>query len=179
MLATPEPDNRAVEDEQSMEFDDSFALETPGRDSAVDQGGETSELELPKNETPPASMESPDSDTSEPESLDLDLSGYEPAGEPEQPATSAEQGEGMDLDLGETPSAEEPVESEPVTEATPDETSSAADDETNIDTRVELAEAFLDVGDRESFDMIEAELQEEGATAALERLDELKKRHSG
>lgn len=179
MLATPEPDTAAVEDDQSMEFDDSFALETPVRETSVDQAEESSELDLPENEAPVASVETPESEPAESEPLDLDLSGYEPAGETDHPDTSTDQDEGMDLDLGEAPAADEPVESEAASESMTQETSSAGDDEANIDTRVELAEAFLDVGDRESFDMIEAELQEEGATTALERLDELKKRHSG
>ncbi|WP_322520451.1 FimV/HubP family polar landmark protein [Guyparkeria halophila] len=178
MLATPEPDTSAVEDE-SMEFDDSFALETPVREAPADHAKESGELELPENEAPVASVETPDSEAGEPEPLDLDLSGYEPAGEPDRPEASSDQDEGMDLDLGETPAADEPVESEAASEATAKEASSAGDDEANIDTRVELAEAFLDVGDRESFDMIEAELQEEGATAALKRLEELKKRSAG
>ncbi|RRQ23387.1 hypothetical protein D5687_07410 [Guyparkeria sp. SCN-R1] len=186
MLATPESDNETLEDERSMDFDDSFALETPSREeSPADQVEETgrqdesNELELPKNEVPAASVDTPASDTNEPEPLDLDLSGYEPAGERDEPPASFDQDEGMDLDLGEIPLAEEPDESEAVSVDAAEHTSSAADDEADIDTRVGLAEAFLDVGDRESFDMIESELQEEGATAALERLEELKKRQAG
>lgn len=184
MLATPEPEGRVVEDEQSMDFDDSFALETPATESQTDQAVETSpkeeagELELPENEAPAASVHTPASDSNEPEALDLDLSGYEPAGERDESAASIDQDEGMDLDLGETATAEESVESQATSEDSAEEVSSAAEDEADIDTRVGLAEAFLDVGDRESFDMIEAELQEEGATAALERLEELKKRQS-
>ncbi|MFI9654225.1 FimV/HubP family polar landmark protein [Guyparkeria sp. GHLCS8-2] len=187
MLATPEPDTRPIEDEQSMDFDDSFALETPTAeptteqedDSALEQ--EAGELELPENETPPASVETPerDSDTGEPEPLDLDLSGYEPAGEREEPVSSSDQDEGMDLDLGEAPTLKEPAEADSAASADDEVSSSPVGDESDIDTRVGLAEAFLDVGDRESFDMIQAELQEEGAKAALERLDELRNRHAG
>ncbi|MFI9651526.1 FimV/HubP family polar landmark protein [Guyparkeria halopsychrophila] len=187
MLATPEPETSPVEDEESMDFDDSFALETPAKEPSANQvedvpsPHEPNELELPANETPPASVDTPESDseTDEPAPLDLDLSGYEPAGERGEPTASGDQDMGMDLDLDQAPSPEEPAEDEPASTNTDEETASSAGDESDIDTRVGLAEAFLDVGDRESFDMIKAELQEEGTTAALERLDELENRHPG
>ncbi|MFO7808748.1 FimV family protein [Guyparkeria sp.] len=184
MLATPEPESRALEDEQSMDLDDSFALETPLKEGDTGQQvGETAprdqknELELPENEAPPASVDAPAREKDEPEALDLDLSGYEPAGERDEPGVSSDQDEGMDLDLGDTSIAEKPVESESTPDDAADEIASAA--EADVDTRVGLAEAFLDVGDQESFDMIEAELREEGAETALERLEELKKRNLG
>jgi pilus assembly protein FimV len=181
MLATPEPESAPGSDDNLMEFDDSFALETPSdeqssKDAAsVDEPvhDEESSLELPDNEEPVASGESPKSATSEaePEALDLDLSGYQPAGEETTATQETVQDEG--LDLGMAPEEEEG--------STADSTSedADADDEggEDVDTRVSLAEAFLDVGDRESFDMIESELREEGATAALQRLDELKQRY--
>lgn len=184
MLATPEPESTPAEDDHLMDFDDSFALETPAAEksdagaSSTTSDEEPGELELPNNETPPASVEDQPRETGEPEPMDLDLSGYEPAGEAQEPKATSDEDVGLDLDLGETPASDEQAqdEAEAIESAASDEKAAAADAEADIDTRVGLAEAFLDVGDRESFDMIESELREEGATAALERLEELKTR---
>jgi len=188
MLATPEPDaeQEQAPDDTLMEFDDSFALETPAgdRESVESEADEPSveadaSLDIPGNETPAASVDTETEDARvepepEPEPMDLDLSGYEPAGEtePEKPVADEPEDTGLELDL--TPGDEEAPAEEPPVESAADSGSDA-----DVDTRVSLAEAFLDVGDRESFDMLEAELREEGATAALERLDELKARHEG
>ncbi|MCL7751695.1 hypothetical protein LV475_08840 [Guyparkeria hydrothermalis] len=184
MLATPEPEATPSEDDQLMDFDDSFALETPAAEegdataSTATSGEEPGELELPNNEAPAASVEDQGIETGEPEPLDLDLSGYEPAGEAQEPKATPDEDVGLDLDLGETPASDEQAqdEAEALESAAAEEKAAAADAEADIDTRVGLAEAFLDVGDRESFDMIESELREEGATAALERLEALKAR---
>ena len=184
MLATPEAEPAPIKDDSSMDVDDSFALESPsaekngGEASSEATGEESSDLELPSNEAPPASVEDQGSETDEPEPLDLDLSGYEPAGEAEEPQAGQGEDAGLDLDLGESPTSDEPAREEEAieSEGAASAEKAAADTETDIDTRVSLAEAFLDVGDRESFDMIESELREEGATAALERLEALKSR---
>ncbi|MFN2381896.1 MAG: hypothetical protein ABR561_05015 [Guyparkeria sp.] len=180
MLATSDSEPGPVDDERTADLDDSFALETPANGGSADEidsstRHEAGDLDLPDNETPPASVvsSSKDSERGEPESLDLDLTGYEPAGtETAEPDPAVDEDRGMDLDLGETPQTQEPTPAD-----APEEVSADAD--ADIDTRVGLAEAFLDVGDSESFDMIEAELREEGATGALERLEELKKRYQG
>ncbi len=184
MLATPEsePATRPAEDEHTMDLDDSFALETPTSDEGERRDQADEGLDLPENVTPPASVESHEARDAEPEPepLDLDLSGYDTSGSPEEPTETRGEESGLDLDLGEPASSqvqeaeerEVPEEAEPIGESE----DMSTDSETDTDTRVGLAEAFLDVGDRESFDMIEAELREEGATAALERLEELKKR---
>jgi hypothetical protein len=128
---------------------------------------------LPENEEPAASAAAESkAGEAEPEALDLDLSGYQPAGE--EPADTPATAQDDELELGTVPGPEE--ESADESSRGADE-ASAGESEADIDTRVSLAEAFLDVGDRESFDMIEAELREEGATAALQRLDELKQRY--
>lgn len=194
MLATPEAESTPIEDEPSMDFDDSFALETPGAvgdddeppgdsgDSGRDAPSEleldeSSELELPEGEARPAGIEDRGGETEAPP-LDLDLSGYEPAGETEKPEPGQGEEAELDLDLGEPPASDRPADGEEPIES---EDAAAAEDaltdtEADIDTRVSLAEAFLDVGDRESFDMIESELREEGATAALDRLQAIKSR---
>lgn len=180
MLATPDTDTAPDTDDNLMEFDDSFALETPNEEqgTAEKQQGASAEsddtlLDLSDDE---ASMGGDEGEAeqsapaNEPDALDLDLSGYEPAGEAADSAGTTED-EGLDLDM--TPEAEEERSSGPAAETS----GSEADSEADVDTRVSLAEAFLDVGDRESFEMIEAELREEGATSALQRLDELKQRY--
>ena len=170
MLATPENEEAPTSDDNLMEFDDSFALETPNEEERSASLDET--LDLPENETPPASVETPEKATAdEPEPLDLDLSGYQPEESTDEAAGGDEASlePGMELDQDEESTSTEEPEAET--------SASASDSDADIDTRVSLAEAFLDVGDRESFDMIESELREEGATAALERLAELKQRH--
>lgn len=171
VLATPEGESDSEQresDSDLMEFEDSYALETP----AEDREGEP----LPSEEI----------DFSLPE---LDESAEAASSESEEPAPTWSEKEGQgetaesedlaELDLAEfspeetaeteteVSESEEPASPEPAQEST----------EEAVDTRVSLAEAFLDVGDRESFEMIESELQEEGATDALERLEELKKRY--
>ncbi len=165
MLATtdsePEP-RQTDEPEDLMDFDDSYALETPGSDEAkkTDQavGGNEVDFDLPEiDETATSDLEAEEDDHAAPtwsereDADDLSLQGA-PEEESEQPVSIH---------------TEEPEE-------TGDEGSAGED---ALDTRVSLAEAFLDVGDRESFEMIESELKEEGATEALQRLDELKKRY--
>jgi len=181
MLATPDTDAEQGANDNLMEFDDSFALETPTEEQT---GGEQDEplelpteqdesLELPENEEPTASIEETDEVAAQqPDELDIESPG-EPAATDESAAESA----GAEPEL-------EPTEAESPREASVDESTGEPSGEdsgtdADTDTRVSLAEAFLDVGDRESFDMIEAELREEGATAALERLEELKQRHQG
>lgn len=175
--STTEPEREA--DDTLMEFDDSFALETPTEErSSV----ESSADELPDTATTAhEAQETVSEDDLEP--LDLDLTGYEPAGESieqfdELPSSGTlEQAPSLDdleFELTEAP-ANEGLETVPEVSAEQAPAEEAAD----LDTRVGLAEAFLDIGDQESFDMIEAELREEGATAALQRLDELRKRDTG
>ncbi|MCL7743901.1 hypothetical protein LV476_02905 [Guyparkeria hydrothermalis] len=182
MLATPETEAAPTTDENLMEFDDSFALETPaepenaGGEEPSEESESTDEtlLDLPESETSSDDQEEGARATSddEPEALDLDLSGYEPEAASNSEATvDTTEDTGLELDM--TPEPEEDAETEPSASAS----DSAAESEADIDTRVSLAEAFLDVGDRESFEMIEAELREEGAQSALERLDELKQRY--
>ena len=65
-----------------------------------------------------------------------------------------------------------PEESDDLAEA--DEQS----DDDQVDTRVGLAEAFLEMGDQDGFEMIEAELRDENNSAALAKLEEVKKRYS-
>ncbi|MFP4252453.1 MAG: FimV/HubP family polar landmark protein [Guyparkeria sp.] len=186
MLATSEADSTPLEDDGSTDWDDSFALETPSDETGKQEtptrtAEEPADLNLPENEVPPASVEASDQSTTEPEALDLDLTGYEPAGSREESAPPADEDSGLELDLGEPrASGEETEAGEPEPKASEEQASDdteEGDREEDIDTRVGLAEAFLDVGDRESFDMIEAELREEGATAALERLETLKARY--
>ena len=169
MLATPENEEASTADDNLMEFDDSFALETPNEEEPSASFDEA--LDLPENETPPASVETSEKATSEePEPLDLDLSGYQPEESTDEPAAGGDEGD-IEPSLGEENTSTEGTEAET--------SASTSDSDADIDTRVSLAEAFLDVGDRESFDMIVNELREEGATAALERLAELKQRHEG
>ncbi|KTG17768.1 MULTISPECIES: hypothetical protein [unclassified Guyparkeria] len=179
MLATPEPESARGSDDNLMEFDDSFALETPSEEQDAsearpDDAAEPDDtlIDLSEGDASTAGGEGEEKGAEdELDALDLDLSGYQPAGETAEAkdeATGTTEDEGLELGMAPEP------EEEPAVEST-----SEADNESevDVDTRVSLAEAFLDVGDRESFDMIEAELREEGATAALQRLDELKQRY--
>ena len=170
MLATPETRAEPPSDDNLMEFDDSFALETPADESAEDESkttgrpiqDEDTSLELPEDDYPTTDVEDqPKTFDEEPDALDLDLSDYQTGS--------------ADSELGAEPETGPETEEEPAAEEKA--TTSATESEADVDTRVSLAEAFLDVGDRESFDMIEAELREEGATDALRRLDELKQRY--
>ncbi len=173
MLATPEPEpNREASgsDESLMEFDDSYALETPTEDQEV-EGTDT-------RETGSATTEVHGEDDA------LELPGFdlEAMEEPTDEAPGVAHGKATDDELSLSAPEFEPLEAdesaapeagqEPAEE--PVETDSSA-----TDTRVGLAEAFLDVGDEESFEMIKSELQEEGATEALGRLEELKQRRAG
>ena len=183
MLATAETPREPASDDNLMEFDDSFALETPAEEQPAAESEpaekpaqfEDPSLQLPENEEPAASVEAESSPAEEePDALDLDLSGYQ-ADPDTVPSETTGTPEDAGLDLGTTPGLEEEPAAESSSEASG---ASEAESEADIDTRVSLAEAFLDVGDRESFDMIESELREEGATDALQRLDELKERYA-
>jgi len=161
VLATPETVSEAKPregDADLMEFEDSYALETPVEDRERESGaGEEEEMELSL----------PDVD----EPSDTATGSEEPSptwSEREEPTEAPDE-----LDLADF--AEPEPEQEP-SAASGEEPSDQGADEA-VDTRVSLAEAFLDVGDQESFEMIESELQEEGATEALQRLEELKKRY--
>ena len=163
MLATPdsEPEPRQADDSDDvMDFDDSYALETPDTDEPAstddNAGGEEIEFDLP---------EPGESTESEFEAGDDEAGAV--------PTWSERQGSD-NLSLQDAP--EEEVEKSTVVDSA-DEAQDDAAGQDAVDTRVSLAEAFLDVGDRESFEMIESELKEEGATDALQRLDELKKRY--
>ncbi|MFW6041457.1 MAG: hypothetical protein ACOC8M_00490, partial [Guyparkeria sp.] len=138
----------------------SYALETPATDgpASTDEevGGEEIEFNLPEpDESAESELEAGDDDA-----------GAVP--------TWSERQESDNLDLQAAP--EEEVEDSTVVDSADEAQDDAAGQDT-VDTRVSLAEAFLDVGDQESFEMIESELKEEGATDALQRLDELKKRY--
>lgn len=183
MLATPETEAaQGSDDDNLMEFDDSFALETPvepdnaSDEESTDESAATDEALRSLSETESSSdgREEGAETTSqdEPEALDLDLSGYQPDSPDSEATVEADEDTGLELDMAPEP------EEEPATESSASAAESAAESEADIDTRVSLAEAFLDVGDRESFEMIEAELREEGAQSALERLDELKQRYA-
>ena len=181
MLATPDTPRESTADENMMEFDDSFALETPAQEPVETDGESVGasphmdevSLELSENEEPAASVQAAPETTAEAsEELDVELTEPPTADEP----TDVDNGEDASrLDVSSEP-AEESTSAEPANQAADTQAESDAED---VDTRVSLAEAFLDVGDRESFEMIEAELREEGATSALQRLDELKRRYEG
>lgn len=173
MLATPEPESTretAGPDESLMEFDDSYALETPIEDpdlGATKVPPETRETESTASEV-----------SAEDEALGLPDFDLEPVEGTPGSATEETTDDELSLNApGLEPLEREesaPTEMEPPQETEPTETDSSA-----TDTRVGLAEAFLDVGDEESFEMIKSELQEEGATEALERLENLKQRRAG
>jgi pilus assembly protein FimV len=175
VLATPESESGSAQGESDgdlMEFEDSYALETPAEDRQADQKRETAAPEEIDFSLPELD-ESADQASSE---------AREPAptwSEKEERGETPESEDLAEIDLGDL-SGEETVETE--SEVTrPEEPASPEpvreETEQAEDTRVSLAEAFLDVGDRESFEMIESELLEEGATKAFERLEELKKRY--
>ncbi|WP_372591852.1 hypothetical protein [Guyparkeria sp.] len=164
MLATPDSEaepGRSDDSDELMDFDDSYALETPANEEPAEAvtgtDGEEIEFDLPDHSQETAST----SDSDEEGAFVT--------------PTGAEREADDTLNLQDAP--EEEIEDRG-TIATEDSDSSSDDNgQDAVDTRVSLAEAFLDVGDRESFEMIESELREEGATDALHRLDNLKKRY--
>ncbi|MDG4868169.1 hypothetical protein P8631_09185 [Guyparkeria sp. 1SP6A2] len=177
MLATPEPEpNRegSGTDESLMEFDDSYALETPTADKEV-EGTDTREAESATTEA------HGEDDALELPGFDLEAM-EEPREEPREEAPGVAHEKATDDELSLSAPEFEPLEADET--ASPEASQEPAEepvetDSSATDTRVGLAEAFLDVGDEESFEMIKSELQEEGATEALGRLEELKQRRAG
>ncbi|WP_407275118.1 FimV family protein [Halothiobacillus sp. DCM-1] len=123
------------------------------------------------NETPaPLAFELPETNEhASPVSLDFDLDSVAPV----ESAPSAVHESGLTLDLP----ASEPLGASggvhPMGEV--EEPSSAVIDPA-LDTRLGLVEAFLSVGDHESYQMIADEIESEGNAALIDRLREIKQR---